>query len=318
MAESQNIYFETSAVNYLFDNVFNDNEACPTATKSLQLKKGRRLCISSITLWEIFLTKNETRRFELFDFARHIFFDALVPSPEEIIINYINSGCPIVETRYELNSQSLFSKDWTKACLNFSYYFQPDSEQINDYTHHFRTLGEYFRRTEKGFGLVTYQEFENSQTRLDKAYLEYIYNSLIKEHGRKPNEIEKQLIFIALQMTMIFLCFGIGFDQRTLENFWITKKQPKPLERLEYALKTFPDIFFRGPISNISKMIILQSKIQSSRGLYFDSLHSIYTTYCDLYFTNDIHFLTFKKENARDPNMHKVLDIKNVKFFKAG
>lgn len=60
---------------------------------------------------------------------------------------------------------------------------------------------------------------------------------------------------------------------------------------------------------------MLQSNNKTGRGLYFDSLQAIYTTYCYLFVTNDDHFLKYKNENKNDPNMLKVISVKDLEFF---
>lgn len=62
---------------------------------------------------------------------------------------------------------------------------------------------------------------------------------------------------------------------------------------------------------------MLQSKGKTGRGMYFDSLQSIYTTYADLFITNDEHFLKYKIENPNDPNMLKVVSVNDLNFFNA-
>lgn len=310
------IYFETSAVNYLFDNVFNNQENSSIKTKELQIKKGRKWQISNITLWEIFLINNEERRYDLFDFSRSLFYDHLISSPEEIIVNYIKSGCPIIETQYELNSKSLFSSEWTAACKNLDYAFQPDREQIESLTEHLRFLGKYFVKTKKGYSLKSLNNFDEVSDKINGAFLKHIYGQLLKNYGDNPDKDAKYFIAVSLQITMMILCYGIGFDQPMIESFWNKDRKTEPLERLELTVKNFSDIFFRGPIANISKMIILQSKNKTGRGLYFDSLHSIYTTYSDMYVSNDDHFLKYKNDNKTDPNMYKIINVRDLNFHR--
>lgn len=309
------IYFETSAVNYLFDKVFSSPNHSSIKTKNLQIKKNRKWYISSITLWELFLTKDITRRYDLFDFSRCLFYDYLIASPEEIITNYVKNNCPQIEKKYDLTSHSLFYKEWTNACKNLAYKFQPERSQIESYTKHLRFLGEYFVKTKNGYVLKSFDDFDQVSTKIDGAFLKYIFNSLQKKYGDNPTEDIKYFIAVSLQVTMMILCYGIGLDQSTIENFWNGVARLEPLGRLEYLLETYPNIFFRGPLANISRMIIQQSQNKTGRGLYFDSLHSIYTTYCDLYVSNDQHFLDFKKTNHRDPNMSKVISVRDMKFF---
>lgn len=309
------IYFETSGVNYLFDKVFNNADFGSLATKKLQIEKGRKWQISNVTLWEIFLTKDEERRYDLFDFSRCLFYDTLICSPEEIIVNYIKSGCPVIENQYELNSESLFAKEWTMACENIEYKFQPDRNQIEEYSAHLRFMGEYFVKTKKGYTLKSYHSIDDISDKLNGTFLKHIYEKLLQHFDNEADENIKNYIAYSMQIVMIILCYGISYDQQTIEKFWNCEKKTEPLERLEIAVSQFPDLFFRGPLANITKMIILQANSKTGRGLYFDSLHLIYITYSDLFVTNDNHFLEFKNEYEIDPNMMKIISAKDLNFI---
>ncbi len=315
MDEIKRIYYETSSVNYLFDNVFSNPNFSSVATKKLQKQKGRKWQISNVTLWEIFLTKDRQRRSDLFDFSRCLFYDTLICSPEEIIINYIKNGCPTIEGYYELDSKSLFAQEWTFACKELDYFFEPDREQLDSFTQHLRFLGDYFVKTNKGYVLKYYKDLDEVSDKISGAFLNSMFVKLLKRYVGGATEDDKNFISISLQVVMMILCYGIGFDQPTIEKFWNKKKNTEPLERLEIAVDKFPDIFFRGPLANITKMVMLQSKGKTGRGMYFDSLQSIYTTYADLFITNDDHFLKFKTENEKDPNMFKIMSVLDLKFF---
>jgi hypothetical protein len=309
------IYFETSAVNYLSDLIFRNPSFGSLATRKLQIEKGRKWRISNVVLWEIFLTKDEQRRYDLFDLARCLFYDSLICSPEEIIINYIQNGCPVVEKQYKLDSQALFSREWTMACKNQDYAFQLNRDQLEDYTTHLRFMGEYFVKTSKGYSLKTIDEFDEVSSKITGAFLQSMVDKLLEPDHRAISDESKNYVVYSLQVVMIILCYGIGFNQPIIEQFWNKHKKTEPLERLAIAVNNFPEIFFRGPLANITQMIILQSKNKSGRGLYFDSLHSIYMTYSDLFITNDEHFFIYKNENNHDPNMTKVTSIKDLNFF---
>jgi hypothetical protein len=309
-----NLYFETSAVNYLLDNIFNHPQHSSIKTRELQISKQKKWFISAITLWEIFLTKNERRRFELFDFSRCLFYDYLIPSPEEIIINYIRSGCPKIEKRYNLKSNSLFSKEWTKACKDLSYAFQPDREQLKETTKYLRITADSLKSTTPTLLPKSLHDLINADTRITNAFLKHVFLEISKRYGDNLNDDLVKFITITLKVTLILLCYGIGLDHPTIELFWKSIGKLTPLERLEYTLQNFPDIFYRGPITNISKMILIQST-KFGRGFYFDSLHSSYMTYSDLYITNDQHFISFKNTHEKDPNMFKLIDVKTMRFF---
>jgi hypothetical protein len=309
-----NLYFETSAVNYLLDNIFSHPEHSSIKTKELQLSKQRKWFISAITLWEIFLTKNEYRRFELFDFSRCLFYNYLIPSPEEMIVNFIKNGCPKVEKRYNLESKSLFSYEWTKACNDLSYAFQPDRDQLNERTKYIRIIADSLQDTTPTLLSKSMHDLYNSDTNLTNAFLKHIFLEISKPYGDNLNDDLFKFITVTLKVTLILLCYGIGFDQPTIESFWSSIGKLNPLERLEYTLQNYPDIFYRGPITNISKMIIIQS-FKFGRGIYFDSLHSSYIAYSDLYITNDQHFINFKNTHKNDPNMFKLIDVKRINFY---
>lgn len=311
------IYFETSSVNYLADLIFSTPNFGSLATKKLQIEKGCKWQISNVTLWEIFLTKDENRRYDLFDLSRCLFYDCLICSPEELIINYIKIGCPVVENQYELDSKALFSLEWLNACKNFDYAFQPDREQFEELTAHLRFMGEYFVKTSKGYSLKPINKLDEVSEKINGAFLKSMLDQLIDQYNRPVNDDDRNYIGCCLQVVMIILCYGIGFDQPTIEHFWNKDKKTEPLERLEISVHKFPEIFFRGPLSNITKMILLQSKDKKGRGLYFDSLQAIYTTYSDLFVTNDAHFLKYKTENSNDPNMSKVISVKKLNLFTA-
>lgn len=306
-----NLYIETSAVNYLFDYVFSLPQNSSVKTKALQMQKGRKWYISAITLWEIFLTKNEKRRFDLLDFSRCLFYDYLIPSPEEIIINYIKNGCPKIEKQYELKSNSLFSKEWTRSCQDLNYAFQPDREQIEERTKEIRLISEIFHTPL----LVpkSIYDLNNAETKLTNDFLKYVFNKISKYYGENLDNETINFIQITIKVTLILLCYGIGFDQPIIESFWNSIGKLEPLQRLDYTIEKYPELFYRGPITNISKMILIQQP-KIGRGLYFDSLHSSYITYSDLYMTNDRHFINFKVAHQKDPNMNKIIDVRTITF----
>ena len=123
----------------------------------------------------------------------------------------------------------------------------------------------------------------------------------------------KQYVAIVFHVALIILCFGITLNNQIVENYWHSINISKPIYRMEWLIENSISVFFRGPLSNIAKMIILQAKSKYSRGLFFDSLQSVYFTYIDMYFTSDGHFIDFKK-TIPDPNMIKIVHTDKVKI----
>lgn len=102
-------YFDTSAVNYMHGLLSISDAA---TTKAFQEVRGREWRISPVTIWEILLTRDQVRKESLLHFSQHLFARELMPSPEEMLVKYIEVGCPLVEKQYPLVSSFKWSKTW--------------------------------------------------------------------------------------------------------------------------------------------------------------------------------------------------------------
>lgn len=306
----ESLYFETSAVNSLYNFFSRDEKYSSVKTKALQISKKRCWYISSATLWEIFKTKDEDLRFALFDFSRCLFYDHLITSPEEIIINYIKSGCPLIEKQYCLNSSEygLFAKEWRHACTDLNFAFQPDEVQLKQRTDSFQFLGKYLYKKQNGYELRSYKEITDYSYKFLGIRFESLIKKLFEELGNNNSDENKQLVAVVFHVTLIIFCYGITLNQQLVESFWDSTGINEPSSRIEWIVENHVSIFFRGPLANIARMMVTQSTQKYGRGLIFDSLHSMYTTYCNLYFTSDKHFLEFKDKN-KDPNILKIKHI---------
>jgi len=307
-------YFETSAVNSLYHIFSNDNRFSSVETKKLQISKGRKWYISSATLWEIFNTKDKKSRYDLFDFCRCLFYDQLIACPEEIVINYIKTGCPVIEKPYNLDSSNaaLFSKEWKQACEEMRYFFEPDHEQLHSYTDTMQFLGKYLHKKQNGYELKGYKELIDHSYHLLGIRLESLMDKLMQEFDNLTDEI-KQYVAIVFHIALIIFCYGITINKQIVEDYWNSMGILKPISRIEWLVENSISVFFRGPLSNIAKMIILQANGKYSRGLFIDSLHSVYFTYVDKYFTSDDHFIEFKNKVA-DPNLLKIVHTNEVRL----
>ena len=307
----QNWYFETSSINYLLDKVFSGPENSSIKTRRLQLKKSRKWYISNIALWEIFLTSNEERRRELFDFSRCLFYKDLMPSIEELLINYINNGLPNIEKRYKLKSKSIFSKHWKKSCQNLSYFFEPELTDLKRYTKYYRFLGEYFVKTNNGYVLNFDENISLDGKDLEMEKIQNSFQELILDLSVEEYKELEQYINLSFKLVLMIFCYGINFNQQITEKFWKKIGIDNPTDRISYVVRNIPNLFYRGPIANITNMILLQADSNTTRGVYFDALHSIYITYSDLYFSEDEHFNNLKK-SIKDPNMLKIKKVSEV------
>jgi len=294
-------YFETSAINKFAEN---RSIGDAIATKELQHAKGRRWAISIVTLWEMFLTKNENDRNNLFNFSRFLFDEFLVPSPEEIIVNFVKAGCPNLEKKYPFKSHGLLSDEWRSACHDKQYFFCPSKHDLKFRTETWRGYSQFLNRiVNRKIAIATSHKSHTLEVFVDEIYnmFDYIEN---KKYISKEKECELR---IAIMYTLFLFCWGMAFDQLTIEKYWLEIGFKKPEERALFAASHFPQIFYRGPIANIARMTYLQFYSKYSRGAFFDSLHSIYIDYSDVFITNDTHFKRFRDNgNGFDPNHIKI------------
>jgi hypothetical protein len=274
---SERCYFETSAVNFLYQLFSKDEKHSSVKTKALQVSKGRKWYISTVTLWEIFKTKDEKLRYDLYDFSRCLFYDHLIKSHEEIIVNYLKSGCPVVEEPYCLDASDscLFAKEWRTACKDVRFVFQPDRDQLDQRTEHMQFFGKYFFKLQNGYTLRSYNELIDQSYHYLGIRLNSLIEVLFNEFENITDE-QKQYIAVVFHVAVFILCYGITLNHQIVESFWISIGIPEPKARVEAMVENFKSAFFRGPISNIAKMIILQTDSKYGRGLIFDSLHASY------------------------------------------
>ena len=303
------LYFETSAINNFAENRSIEDAI---ATKELQHAKGRRWAISIVTLWEIFLINNENDRDNLFNFSRFLFDEFLVPSPEEIIVNFIKAGCPNIEKKYPFKSHGLLSDEWRRACRNKQYFFCPSKQDLKFRTKVWREYGKFVDRIIGNRKVrITSHKPDELEVLIDEIYNIFDYVENKKYIGK---EIEC-ILRIAIFYTLFLLCWGIVFDQLTIEEYWLEIGVKKPRERALFVANHFPQIFYRGPIANIARMTYQQCKGKYSRGVFFDALHSIYIDYSDAFITSDTHFKTLRdNDNGYDPNHLKIKHMDEIKW----
>lgn len=95
---------------------------------------------------------------------------------------------------------------------------------------------------------------------------------------------------VALYYIMHILCAEADFDNEPIKSFWAHLNINSTIDRVFYVLKELPDLVHRGPFVIMAYMTISQASGKYPRGVWFDSLHSMYMTYADKIFTTDAHF----------------------------
>lgn len=257
-------YFETSAVNKFFENRTIEDAI---ATKQLQKEKGRKWRISVVTLWELFLTNEKEKHLKLFDFCRCLFDEYLMPSPEELIVNYLNSGCPIYEKKYPLISKSLMAYHWEKATLDKTFYFKPSKEDLHIRTHIWRMHGKFIDNIIRKVEII---HSDKDPKEFTEVFIQEIYESLNRvKHTKIIDEQTEKTTKIAIFNAMIILCWATLFNQNYIEQFWATKQIDIPKDRARYIAKNYPELFYRGPIASMARTTYQLCKTKYTRGAFF-------------------------------------------------
>lgn len=287
----EHIYFETSAMNYFFDN---RTIADAIATKAFQNINGRGWYISPVVLWEMLLTTNENRRENLLYFSQHLFQEDLLPSLEELIVKYIESGCPHEQTRYPLISQGFFSEPWRDICQIKEKTLYFDHEYFVDKTRIVRDIVKNIHH------FIKYQSIDlsnNYQAVSHQLAIQEILDrfNLVPDELKDTPEAIKHFRLVVFYILLI-LCIGMSLDNSVIEDFWNKAGVRRNVkERMEYIFVSYPELVVRGPFQPIAFMTAYQSKNKYSRGVYFDSLHVMYSVYTEMVISADEHFRIYRE-----------------------
>jgi len=304
------IYFETSALNSFADkHTIQD----AIATKAFQNARGRGWYLSPVVLWEVLLTSNEEDRERLIQFAQHLFEPDLLPSPEELIVRYIEAGCPVVESEYHLASNGGFSAAWRDICQVKEKTLIYDRPLIAKKTNALREIARLVSEFVK-FGAI------DISAKPGIAGLQVSVQQVLTRFNVIPPELQeipdavRHFRLVAFFIILV-LCAGASIEGQIIEAFWGKKSINRIDQRIEFVFGTHPELVFRGPLQQIAFMTGFQSVGKFSRGVYFDSLHTVYSIYSDLMICADGHFRTFRDElQERFPSVSTIRHIDELEF----
>ncbi len=284
------IYFETSAVNELARGRSREDAI---ATKAHQNWNGRGYFISPVVLWELLLTANADARDALIYFAQHAFEPVLLPSPEELVCNFIRSGCPLVEKKYELKSETLFASTWADICDVKEKTFLITPEQLAGATTRTRNISVWVR------DLIRFKDVDaTAAPRIANA--QATLQQLVEMYGLGEGEdvdfeyLQRKRLVVML--ALLLLCGDSALDMAAIQKFWSDVGIVESKKKISYLMENHPALFKHGPLHNIASMCWSQSERAFSRGVWFDSLHSVYITYADMFISADDHFRKLREE----------------------
>lgn len=121
--------------------------------------------------------------------------------------------------------------------------------------------------------------------------LSNLVNQLPFIKAGEPTSDEQKLTYkVALYYIMIVLCSEADLDNEPIKEFWQEIGIESTQERIYYVMNELPTLVHRGPFVLMALMTISQASGKYPRGVWLDSLHSVYITYADKVFTTDGHF----------------------------
>ncbi|HLX53720.1 MAG TPA: hypothetical protein VKR58_07255, partial [Aquella sp.] len=128
---NKNIYFETSAVNFMLDGLTREDAI---ATRALQTAKGNKYFLSPVTLWEIMITTDEIRRESMLFLCQHLFYKYLLKSPSEIFFDDLEGPVNYDNNETMLYSNSQIGRVWTAVCVDPLTKMEFDAKALKDGT----------------------------------------------------------------------------------------------------------------------------------------------------------------------------------------
>lgn len=304
----KNIYWETSAVNYMADN-FGWNDAI--ATKGLQKVKRNRYYLSPVTIWEILLTTDELRKEQIIFYSQHLFHEKLISFPSELIINYIKQGCPLYERKYDFHSKLPMAKTWENLCTDTRLTFTYEKDKLKE-------ISKLVQKTSKQLSKIINRiilDIHSKDQEYQYQLLLEVYHKSLKDPKRSADIDSVKIQKIAMLFILYILCLEIDLDNSAINEFWKQKGIHKTFSRFEYLLHNYEILIYRGPFAEMALMAYIQisNGIKSNRGLFFDCLHCIYLPYVDFFITKDDHFKRLR-ENSNHILFSRIVHINELKI----
>jgi hypothetical protein len=292
---NRHLYLDTSGLNFLADKV-KDTDLIASAKTHLDME----LYLSPVTLWEVLLNSNEKRRDELIYWAQFNCGSKLLKSPTEILIDYIEAGCPKTDKalfRKKPFTSLEMGKTWQNIHKRHDLTIPIDFEALKGATLAHRQLSKQFKRIiermcSKKDGTYDYEKDMFHIAMLNASEKLELSETMVTEH---QVEFKIAVIFI-----FFFVCIGFELQNEPLEQFWESHPELDPVERFDYILRKHPSLMVSGPILEMALMAKAQVSMENckSRGLVHDCMHALYSYYADYLLTGDEHFARLRDDTG--------------------
>lgn len=298
-------YFETSAVNWLEERL---SIGDAIATRSFQEVRGRAWVLSPVVLWEMLLTKDVLRRERLIYFCQRLFHRNLLKSPEEILVGYIERGCPVAENPRSMMAIGDMATVWRDLCECPDKTFKIEHEEMRGRASAVQGIVRDVHRIakEEKVNFVKYGTERPLDSLLELALAQMPSRSGCPAINREERILTKIAIFYAF----ILLCAEVGIDPVPVKAYWDQIGIHAVVDRLFYLLRNHEACVVRGPLFAMALMTKAQCEGKYSRGVYFDSLHALYLTFVNQFFAEDSHFYAFRDALAHihGRKLHRLSD----------
>ncbi len=292
---NRQLYLDTSGLNFLVDRI-KDTGLVESAKAHLDME----LYLSPVTLWEVLLNSNEKRRDELIYWAQFNCGSKLLKSPTEILIDYIEAGCPESDKalfRAQPFTSLDMGKTWENIHQRHDLTIPINFEEIKVATVAHRKLSKQLKRIIESMCGKKDETYDYEKDMFHLAMLTTSDKLKLSETMCSKHEVEFK---IALVFIFFFVCAGFELQNEPLNKFWEPHPELDPIERFDYILDKHPSLMVGGPILEMALMAKAQITMENckSRGLVHDCMHALYSYYADYLLTGDEHFAELRDKTG--------------------
>jgi len=295
------IYFETSAVNAFAERHTIEDAV---ATRAFQSARGRSWHISPTTIWEILLTRDSTRKEYLIQICQHLFSARLMPSPEELVVDFIRQGCPVVEAPRLLESRTSLARTWKTLYDDPSQTFVYNREDLMRRVTALLPMSRLIRAVIKSRGSILASDCGIAGVDLTLEGL--LRRTDLGSSNEAISSHQRTLFKLAIVFMLTCMCAEGTLNAEVYHEFWDTVGIDSTEDRIIYLLENHEPLVHRGPFIYMGMMALRQSSAPFSRGVYFDCLHSLCVPFVEIFLTNDKHFLEWREELSDHPLSERI------------
>jgi hypothetical protein len=220
-----------------------------------------------------------------------------MPTPSEIILGYVEKNFPKIEKPKSLISKSSLAETWKDLVDSPNKTFISYEDDLNRRSKIVHSLYKELHDIFKKLNDLDIKKDTDLSINLDFLIAE-VFDLKKSEYSREEYALFKISVFYLI---FIFLTAEISNDEmigRNLGEYLFNKKDDRlyKAQKLKDVLVKLKPLLYQGPIVMLSLMTFNQLKKNPKfkRGTHNDSLHAIYLTYADQFFTSDRDFADFK------------------------